>query len=161
MPLPRSLGNGCASATSIVIADADSVMESVDRFMCGIGAAFEGFAYARTCSVSHPDGLACRCKMEVFVLPAGGRLLDITRLTGDAVLFAWYSVFSERSWRQARSLRLFPDSCSSAVGRLLRWTLAPCPRSSCRSECGMISSRLNAACVDIHADARNRAAVFG
>ena len=88
MALPRSLGNGRASATSIVIADADSVMESVDRFMCGIGAAFEGFAYARTCSVSHPDGLACRCKMEVFVLPAGGRILDITRLTGDAVLFA-------------------------------------------------------------------------
>ena len=26
--------------------------------------------------------------MEVFVLPAGGRLLEITRLTGDAVLFA-------------------------------------------------------------------------
>ena len=88
MALPRSLGNGCASATSIVIADADSVMESVDRFMGKIGAASEGFAYARTCNVSHPDGLACRCKMEVSVLPAGGRLLDITRLTGGGVLFA-------------------------------------------------------------------------
>ena len=116
---PRALADGCASATSIVIADADSVMESVDRFMCGIGAAFEGFAYARTCFVSHPDGLACRCKMEVFVLPAGGRLLDITRLTGDAVVFALV----------LRLLRAFMATGAEPAlvpGQLFkRWRLAP------------------------------------
>ena len=88
MACPRSLADGCASATSLVVADVDSVLQAVECFMGEIGARVESFAYSRTCCVSHPDGLACRCKMEVFLLPSGSHLLDISRLNGDSVLFA-------------------------------------------------------------------------
>ena len=85
---PRSLADGCASATSFAVKDVDSVMQAVECFMGDLGPV-EGFAYSRTSCVSHPDGLACRCKMEVFLLlPSGGHVLEITRLTGDSVLFA-------------------------------------------------------------------------
>ena len=88
MARPRSLADGCASATSLAIKDVESGLHAVECFMGMIGASVESFAFSRTCNVSHPDGLACRCKMEVFLLPSGAHLLDITRLTGDAVLFA-------------------------------------------------------------------------
>jgi len=73
MACPRSLSDGCASATSLVVADVDSVLQAVECFMGEIGARVESFAYSRTCCVSHPDGLACRCKMEVFLLLPSGR----------------------------------------------------------------------------------------
>ena len=85
---PRSLADGCASATSLAVRDVDSVMQAVECFMGDIGSV-ESFAYSRTACVSHPDGLACRCNMEVFLLlPSGGHVLEMTRLTGDSVLFA-------------------------------------------------------------------------
>ena len=43
---------------------------------------------ALRCSVNHPDGLNCTCLAEVFKLPGGECLLEMTRMRGDAVLFA-------------------------------------------------------------------------
>ena len=87
MASPRSLADDCASATSLVVSDVDDVMRAVESFMGEMGAA-ESFDFANTCCVEHPDGLQCVCHAEVFTLPAGGHLLEMTRLRGDSVLFS-------------------------------------------------------------------------
>ena len=88
MACPRSLADGCVSATSFVVVDVDYALTAFDGFMRDIGSSVQGMTYSRTCSVAHPDGLECLCKAEVFRLPAGAHLLELTRLKGDAVLFA-------------------------------------------------------------------------
>ena len=87
MATPRSLGDGCASAMSFVVQDVEAVLRSVESFMGQMGA-FESFAFATTCCVEHPDGVQCVCQAEVFTIPAGGHLLEMTRLRGDSVLFS-------------------------------------------------------------------------
>ena len=88
MASPRSLADGCASTTSFVVLDVTYALKAVDCFMRHIGSVVRGMAYSRTCCVAHPDGLECLCKAEVFRLPAGVHLLELTRLKGDSVLFA-------------------------------------------------------------------------
>ena len=87
MATPRPLCDGCASAMSLVVQDVEAVLRAVERFMAQIGTV-ESCAFAKTCCVDHPDGLQCVCQAEVFKLPAGGHLLEITRLRGDSVLFS-------------------------------------------------------------------------
>ena len=87
MASPRPLGDGCASAMSLVVQDVEAVLRAVESFMGGMGAV-ESFGFANTCCVEHPDGLQCVCHAEVFTLPAGGHLLEMTRLRGDSVLFS-------------------------------------------------------------------------
>ena len=87
MATPRSLGDGCASAMSFVVQDVEAVLRSVESFMGQMGA-FESFAFATTCCVEHPDGVQCVCQAEVFTIPGGGHLLEMTRLRGDSVLFS-------------------------------------------------------------------------
>ena len=87
MATPRPLGDGCASAMSLLVQDVDTVLRCVESFMAQIGSV-ESCAFAKTCCVDHPDGLQCVCQAEVFKLPAGGHLLEMTRLRGDSVLFS-------------------------------------------------------------------------
>ena len=83
----RSLPDGCASATSLLVEDAAVTLVVVETFLAQIGSvnvddvALHG-------SVEHPDGLHCTCQAEVFKLSSGEYLLELTRLRGDSVLFA-------------------------------------------------------------------------
>ncbi len=89
MASPRVLPDGCASAMSLVVSDVESTLQAVGIFMEELGSPVQSSAYSRTCYVSHPDGLECVCKAEVFrLLPAGVLTLELTRLKGDSVLFA-------------------------------------------------------------------------
>ena len=83
----RSLPDGCASATSLLVQDAAAALAVVETFLAQIGSV-EIEDFARHCSVEHPDGLRCVFHAEVFKLPGGDCLLELTRLRGDSVLFA-------------------------------------------------------------------------
>ena len=85
---PSSLADGDASATSFVVLDTQSTLEALGIFMGEIGSPIESSAFSSTCRVSHPDGLQCICKAEVFQLHAGVYILELVRLKGDSVLFA-------------------------------------------------------------------------
>ena len=87
MACPRSLPDGCASATSLVVEDAAVTLVVVETCLAQLGSVdIEDLALR--CSVNHPDGLHCTCLAEVFKLPGGECLLEMTRMRGDAVLFA-------------------------------------------------------------------------
>ena len=83
----RSLPDGCASATSLLVQDAAAALSVVETFLEKIGSV-DVEDFARHCSVEHPDGLRCVFHAEVFKLPGGECLLELTRLRGDSVLFA-------------------------------------------------------------------------
>ena len=87
MACPRSLPDGCASATSLVVEDAAAALVVVETFLAQVGTV-DVEDLALHCSVEHPDGLHCVCQAEVFKLTSGEYLLDITRLRGDSVLFS-------------------------------------------------------------------------
>ena len=87
MACPRSLPDGCASATSLVVQNAAGTLVVVEAFLAHLGSV-DVEDFARHCSVEHPDGLRCVCQAEVFKLPGGDCLLEMTRMRGDAVLFA-------------------------------------------------------------------------
>ena len=87
MACPRSLPDGCASATSLVVHDAAAALTVVESFLAQVGTV-DVEDLALHCSVEHPDGLHCVCQAEVFKLTSGEYLLDITRLRGDSVLFS-------------------------------------------------------------------------
>ena len=86
MACPRSLPDGCASATSVVVEDAAAAQVVVESFLAQIGSV-DVDDLALQCSVAHPDGLHCVCQAEVFKLTSGECLLELTRMRGDAVLF--------------------------------------------------------------------------
>ena len=86
MACPRSLPDGCASATSVVVEDAAAAQVVVESFLAQIGSV-DVDDLALQCSVAHPDGLRCVCQAEVFKLTSGECLLELTRMRGDAVLF--------------------------------------------------------------------------
>ena len=87
MACPRSLPDGCASATSLVVHDAAAALTVVESFLAQVGTVVVE-DLALHCSVEHPDGLHCTCQAEVFKLSSGEFLLQLTRLRGDSVLFA-------------------------------------------------------------------------
>ena len=83
----RSLPDGCASSTSILLSHAADTMIDVQAFLAKLGSV-DVEDLALRCSVNHPDGLHCTCQAEVFKLPGGDCLLEMTRLRGDSVLFS-------------------------------------------------------------------------
>ena len=87
MASPRSMPDGCGSATSLVVEDAAAALTVVESFLAQVGSV-EIEDLALRCSVNHPDGLHCTCQAEVFKLPNGDCLLEMTRLRGDSVLFS-------------------------------------------------------------------------
>ena len=87
MACPRSLPDGCASATSLVVHDAAAALTVVESFLAQVGTV-DVEDLALHCSVEHPDGLHCVCQAEVFKLTSGEYLLELTRLRGDSVLFS-------------------------------------------------------------------------
>ena len=87
MACPRSLPDGCASATSLVVKDAAAALTVVESFLAQVGTV-DVEDLALHCSVEHPDGLHCVCQAEVFKLTTGEYMLDLTRLRGDSVLFS-------------------------------------------------------------------------
>ena len=87
MTSPRSLPDGCASATSLVVEDAAVTLVVVETCLAKLGSVdIEDLALR--CSVNHPDGLNCTCLTEVFKLTSGEYLMEFTRMRGDSVLFA-------------------------------------------------------------------------
>ena len=87
MASPRSLPDGCGSATSLVVEDAAAALTVVESFLAQVGTV-DVEHLALHCSVEHPDGLHCVCQAEVFKLTSGECLLELTRLRGDSVLFS-------------------------------------------------------------------------
>ena len=87
MANPRSLPDGCASATSLLVPNAAATMIVAQSCLAQIGSV-DVDDLALQCSVAHPDGLHCVCHAEVFMLTSGECLLEMTRMRGDAVLFA-------------------------------------------------------------------------
>ena len=83
----RSLPDGCASSTSLLLSHAADTMIDVQAFLAKLGSV-DVEDLALRCSVNHPDGLHCTCQAEVFKLPSGDCLLEMTRLRGDSVLFS-------------------------------------------------------------------------
>ena len=83
----RSLPDGCASSTSLLLSNAADTMIDVQAFLAKLGSV-DVEDLALRCSVNHPDGLHCTCQAEVFKLPGGDCLLEMTRLRGDSVLFS-------------------------------------------------------------------------
>ena len=87
MACPRSLPDGCASATSVVVEDAAAAQVVVESFLAQIGSV-ELADLTLHCSVVHPDGLRCTCLAEVFKLKSGDCVVEMTRMRGDSMLFA-------------------------------------------------------------------------
>ena len=83
----RSLPDGCASATSLLVQDAAVTLVGVETFLAQLGSVNVNDV-ALHGSVEHPDGLHCNCQADVFKLPGGECLLELTRMRGDSVLFA-------------------------------------------------------------------------
>ena len=83
----RSLPDGCASSTSLLLSNVADTMIDVQAFLAKLGSV-DVEDLALRCSVNHPDGLHCTCQAEVFKLPSGDCLLEMTRLRGDSVLFS-------------------------------------------------------------------------
>ena len=82
----RSLPDGCASATSLVVQNATGTLNVVETCLAQLGSV-DVDDLALQCSVEHPDGMHCVCQAEVFKLTSGECLLELTRMRGDAVLF--------------------------------------------------------------------------
>ena len=82
----RSLPDGCASATSLLVQNAAGTLTVVETCLAQLGSV-DVDDLALQCSVAHPDGLHCVCQAEVFKLTSGECLLELTRMRGDAVLF--------------------------------------------------------------------------
>ena len=87
MTSPRSLPDGCASATSLVVDDAAVTLVVVETCLAKLGSV-DIDDLALHCSVEHPDGLNCTCQAKVFKLTSGEYLMEFTRMRGDSVLFA-------------------------------------------------------------------------
>ena len=87
MASPRSLPDGCASATSLVVQNATGTLTVVETCLAQLGSV-DVDDLALQCSVEHPDGSHCTCQAEVFKLTSGECLLEMTRLRGDSVLFS-------------------------------------------------------------------------
>ena len=83
----RSLPDGCASATSLVVQNAAGTLTVVETCLAQLGSV-DVDDLALQCSVEHPDGLHCTCQAEVFKLTSGEYLMEFTRMRGDSVLFA-------------------------------------------------------------------------
>ena len=83
----RSLPDGCASSTSLLVSNAADTMIDVQAFLAKLGSV-EFADLTLQCSVEHPDGLRCTCIAEVFKLESGDFILEMTRMRGDAVLFS-------------------------------------------------------------------------
>ena len=87
MANPRSLPDGCASATSLLVPNAADTMIDVQAFLAQVGSVdLEDLSLH--CSVVHPDGLHCTCLAEVFMHESGDCVVEMTRMRGDSVLFA-------------------------------------------------------------------------
>ena len=86
MANPRSLPDGCASATSLLVSNAADTMIDVQAFLAQVGSV-ELADLTLHCSVEHPDGLRCTCLAEVLKLESGECVVEMTRMRGDAVLF--------------------------------------------------------------------------
>ena len=71
MACPRSLPDGCASATSLVVEDAAAALVVVETFLAQLGSVNVDDVSLHG-SVEHPDGLHCTCQAEVFKLSSGG-----------------------------------------------------------------------------------------
>ena len=82
----RSLPDGCASAASFAVGDVKAALTSVSGFLSNSGLV-ERKTFSVTCTVVHPDKLACVCKAKAF-MQDGGYVLELTRMRGDSVLFA-------------------------------------------------------------------------
>ena len=67
MANPRSLPDGCASATSLLVSNAADTMIDVQAFLAQLSSV-DVDDLALQCSVAHPDGLRCVCQAEVFKL---------------------------------------------------------------------------------------------
>ena len=87
MANPRSLPDGCASATSLLVPNAAATMTVVQSCLAQIGWV-DVDDLALHCSVDHPDGLNCTCQAEVFKLTSGEYLMEFTKMRGDSVLFS-------------------------------------------------------------------------
>ena len=87
MANPRSLPDGCAPATSLLVSNAADTMIDVQAFMAQVGSV-ELADLTLHCSVAHPDGLRCTCLVEVLKLESGDCVVEMTRMRGDSVLFA-------------------------------------------------------------------------
>ena len=132
----RSLPDGCASATSFVVGDASNALTVVDTFLAQVGSVnVEDFA--RRCSVEHPDGLRCALQAEVFMLPSGACLLEVTRMCGDCVLFSLVIRLYKRICGRGQCRNSFLGNFSRAVELGHRLTRPPCLNSCClpRPEC--------------------------
>ena len=79
MTSPRSLPDGCASATSLLVSNAADTMIDVQAFLAQVGSV-ELADLTLHCSVEHPDGLRCTCLAEVFKLESGEALLVSLRV---------------------------------------------------------------------------------
>ena len=82
----RSLPDGCASAASFAVGDVKAALTSVSGFLSNIGLV-ERKTFSGTCTVAHPDRHDCVCKANAF-MQDGGCVLELTRMRGDAALFA-------------------------------------------------------------------------
>ena len=87
MTSPRSLPNGCASATSLVVQNATGTLTVVETCLAQLRSV-DVDDLALQCSVAHPDGLHCVCQAEVLKLESGDCVVEMTRMRGDSVLFA-------------------------------------------------------------------------
>ena len=87
MACPRSLPDGCASATSLVVQNATGTLTVVETCLAQLGSV-DVDDLALQCSVEHPDGLHCVCQAEVLKLESGDCVVEMTRMRGDSVLFA-------------------------------------------------------------------------
>ena len=102
----RSLPDGCASATSLVVEDAAVTLVVVETCLAQLGSV-DVEDLALRCSVNHPDGLHCTCQAEVFKLPGGDCLLEMTRLRGDSLLFSLVFRVLRAYLETGRGARLF------------------------------------------------------
>ena len=87
MASPRSLPDGCTSATSLLVSNAADTMIDFQAFLAQVGSV-ELADLTLHCSVEHPDGLRCTCLAEVLKLESGDCVVEMTRMRGDSVLFA-------------------------------------------------------------------------
>ena len=114
MANPRSLPDGCAFATSLLVPNAADTLIDVQACLAQIGSV-DREDLALRCSVVHPDGLHCTCLAEVFMHESGDCVVEMTRMRGDSVLFALVSkllraFLAERTTPELFSGQLLPRS---------------------------------------------------
>ena len=102
----RSLPDGCASATSLVVQNATGTLNVVETCLAQLGSV-DVDDLALQCSVEHPDGMHCVCQAEVFRLTSGECLLEMTRLRGDSLLFSLVFRVLRAYLETGRGARLF------------------------------------------------------